>query len=100
MATGKELVRMVTCNVYKKYVESKEYFVSLQIIDNNGNVVTLQQASKLCFCHARILINSKNLSDDYVELLGTMLKIIASTSSEFMSLNIHKCYNYSEIIIS
>ena len=99
MATGKELVRMMTCSIWTKFVMTKVYFVNAVIYDRDGNIITLEKATRECFCKVKILILKKYVSKGYVELLGAMLRLVASTSSESMALEIKEYPKTYEIII-
>ena len=98
MATGKELVRMMTCGIWEQFVKSRKDYCSAQIFDNRGKPISLKKAKKETFCHARILF--KGCPEDSLKILAAYLKTIASTRSESMCQNTFKCYGFQEIVIS
>lgn len=97
MGTGKELVRMMSCSIWKNYITSRKDFRSAKIYDNEGKLISLKEAQRERFCHAKILFN--DCPDDSLELIEVILKLIASTSGEQMSSYIFKYYGCEEIII-
>ncbi len=97
MATGRELVRMVTCQAFDECVGSKDYFVSANLYNEQGKLITLRTAKEKSFCHARILLKSCNT--EVAEILGHMLRMIASTPGESMNQNVFEYYGFTEILI-
>jgi len=98
MASGKELVRLMTCGIWKEYVSSKPYFCFAQIYDKNGKPISLKKAKNEYFCHARILFKGA-LPEEYIELLAEMLRMVASRPGESMCSYVFDCYNFIEIVI-
>jgi hypothetical protein len=104
MATGKELARLVSCGAWREWVEEKSYYLSHQLYDSDGHQITVEQVTTQVFCHLRLLVSKtrdgSHMDEEYVKLLGAMLRLVASTNSESMALSIHQDYGFWEIIIS
>lgn len=98
MATGKELVRAMTCSIWKDFVKPKITYA--QIFNRKGFPISLKQAEKELFCHLRILIEDEKCDEEYIKLLTAMIRLVASTSSESMCSNINENYGFYEVIIS
>ena len=98
MSTGKELARTISCGNWKE-IKKRYNIVDYQIFDSGGKKITPKQAETETFCHLRVLIKDKDMSDREAWILGEFLRNIASTSSEAMSLEIQSTYGFTEIII-
>ena len=99
MATGKELVRLLTCGYWDDFVSKKYNICSTIIFDNNGKVITLDKAKTQTFCQLRIIIKEE-MGEREQTLLGNFLKMIADTSGESMGIDINETYGFTEYIIS
>ena len=52
----------MTCRIWNEFVKSKDYFCYAQIIDGSGQIISLKIAEKKLWCHARILLRSKDIN--------------------------------------
>ena len=99
MATGKELVRMMTCGNWNDTIKTMPEFCHAQILDQHGKVITKKQAENSVFCHTKILF--KGITEREASLIALILRSIASTPGETMCMEIFNYYgNFYEIVIS
>ena len=98
MATGKELVRMITCGIWKEFIEKRKDYCSVQIFNDKGKSISLKEAKKGISCHAKILF--KKCPEDSLNLIAEFLRNIASTRCESMCKNTFEYYGFQEVIIS
>lgn len=105
MATGKELVRLVTCPLWKETFE--DMITWYQIFDNDGNPISLLEARSSTSCHLRVILR-KNIIQNveeksqklFINLTKDFMKAVASTASEHMTGNVNEDYGFTEIVIS
>ena len=99
MATGKELVRLVTCGYWDELIRSRKDFKAYAIYDKDGKRINHQQANEKTFCSIRIMF--KDCPKKEFKLLCVIMKMIADTSSESMYLDVSKTLKgYQEVVIS
>ena len=97
MATGKELVRLVTCGFWKDEIENLGNLCGYSIFDKNGKRISLKTAELKSFCHIHILF--KGLTTKEAKILSCFLNNIASTSSEQMCRTSLRFYSGFDLII-
>jgi hypothetical protein len=103
MATGKELVRTVNCNIWKEFIKNRKDFVSYQIFDSKGKMICDEKVKNKTFCHLKVLFNTHNLDNsnkDTYNLIAMILKLLTSNSNETMCVEVHYYYGFNEIIVS
>lgn len=98
MATGKELARMVTCGIWKEFIQPRKDYCSVQIFNEEGKPISITKAKTETFCHAKILF--KECPEDSLNLIAEFLRTVASTRSESMCKQINEYYGFQEVIIS
>ena len=82
MATGKELVRLTECGLWKDLISKdvKEYY----FYDAGTNKITRNECIAKSFCSIHITLKTRKYTKKYLNLLNELCRLIASTSSEYM----------------
>lgn len=82
MATGRELVRLTECGLWKRVISQD--VSSFHFYDNKGNRISDDFCRCQTFCRIRINLKHKKFSKKYVLLLAEFCRLIASNNSETM----------------
>lgn len=88
---------MLSCGFFTDKIKTKDYYCLSEIYDEEGKRISLKTAETQSFCHARILL--KKCDTEVAELLGEMLRMVASSPGEQMNHNVFEYYGFTELLI-
>ena len=97
MATGKEIVRMMTCGYWEDEIKTMKEFCWAKILDEEGKPISLNKAENKKYCQAMILF--KRLTNNETRIIACFLQNIASTNSENMTKDYFTYYGKFNLIL-